>query len=207
MFLFFVFFVFYFFWFLFAVLHAPREGCRELRLVICLFSCQSMHMSKQRMCKQECKKRTLVIICSVKKGFRIDLDLIIANGLRNWCCRLIPVLFGHRFRQGSWFHLGASGSKLQLVILYNLEQWVSGPKSDHTIHSPEATARGIDLQRIQVLGSRLKTSWDKVCHCWGLLKSWRPKFWCLWAFLVSFLFPFFCWRKKTKLWGIKWTLE
>ena len=51
---------------LFAVLHAPREGCRELSLVICLFSCQSMHMSKQRMCKEECKKRTLVIPCSVK---------------------------------------------------------------------------------------------------------------------------------------------
>ena len=52
---------------LFAVLHAPREGCRELSLVICLFSCQSMHMSKQRMCKEECKKRTLVIPCSEKK--------------------------------------------------------------------------------------------------------------------------------------------
>ena len=49
---------------LFAVLHAPREGCRELSLVICLFSCQSMHMSKDRM-KEECKKRTLVIPCSV----------------------------------------------------------------------------------------------------------------------------------------------
>ena len=52
---------------LFAVLHAPREGCRELSLVVCLFSCQSMHMSKQRMCKEECKKRTLVIPCSVYK--------------------------------------------------------------------------------------------------------------------------------------------
>ena len=50
---------------LFAVLHAPRQRCRELSLVICLFSCQSMHMSKQRMCKEECKKRTLVIPCSV----------------------------------------------------------------------------------------------------------------------------------------------
>ena len=51
----------------FAVMHAPREGCRELSLVICLFSCQSKHMSKQRMCKEECKKRTLVIPCSEKK--------------------------------------------------------------------------------------------------------------------------------------------
>ena len=57
-----------FFWgVLLAVLHAPREGCRELSLVICLFSCPSMHMSKQRMCKEECKKRTLVIPCSEKK--------------------------------------------------------------------------------------------------------------------------------------------
>ena len=53
---------------LFAVLHAPREGCRELSLVICLFSCQSMHMSKDGMCKEECKKRTLVIPCSVFFG-------------------------------------------------------------------------------------------------------------------------------------------
>ena len=49
-----------------AVLHAPRQKCRELILVICLFSCQSMHISKQRMCKEECKKRTLVIPCSEK---------------------------------------------------------------------------------------------------------------------------------------------
>ena len=44
--------------------HAPREGCRELSLVICFSSCQSMHMSKQRMCKEECKKRTLTVPCS-----------------------------------------------------------------------------------------------------------------------------------------------
>ena len=49
---------------LFAVLHAPRQRYIELSLVICLFSCQSMHMSKQRMCKEECKKRTLAIPCS-----------------------------------------------------------------------------------------------------------------------------------------------
>ena len=47
--------------------HAPREGCRELSLVICFSSCQSMHMSKQRMCKEECKKRTLTVPCSEKK--------------------------------------------------------------------------------------------------------------------------------------------
>ena len=35
--LFFVFFLF--FWFLFAILHAPREGCRELNLVMCLQFC------------------------------------------------------------------------------------------------------------------------------------------------------------------------
>ena len=44
-----------------ASFHAPREGCRELSLVICFFSCPSMHMSKQRMCKGECKKRTLTV--------------------------------------------------------------------------------------------------------------------------------------------------
>ena len=44
--------------------HAPREGCRVLSLVICFSSCQSMHMSKQRMCKEECKKRTLTVPCS-----------------------------------------------------------------------------------------------------------------------------------------------
>ena len=44
--------------------HAPREGCRELSLVICFSSCQSMHMSKQRMCKEECKKPTLTVPCS-----------------------------------------------------------------------------------------------------------------------------------------------
>ena len=31
------------------------------------FSCQSMHMSKKRMCKEECKKRTITAPCSVKK--------------------------------------------------------------------------------------------------------------------------------------------
>ena len=29
----------FFCWFLFAILHAPREGCRELSLVICLQFC------------------------------------------------------------------------------------------------------------------------------------------------------------------------
>ena len=29
------------------------------------FSCQSMHMSKQGICKEECKKRTLTVSCSV----------------------------------------------------------------------------------------------------------------------------------------------
>ena len=63
----------------FAVLHAPRQRCRELSLVICLFSCQSMHMSKQRMCKEECKKRTLVIPCSEKQWVSI-----LSHGLMNW---------------------------------------------------------------------------------------------------------------------------
>ena len=31
--------VVFFFWFLFAILHAPREGCRELNLVMCLQFC------------------------------------------------------------------------------------------------------------------------------------------------------------------------
>ena len=48
--------------------HAPREGCRELSLVICFSSCQSMHMSKQRMCKEECKRRTLTVPCSGERG-------------------------------------------------------------------------------------------------------------------------------------------
>ena len=48
--------------------HAPREGCRELSLVICFSSCQAMHMSKQRMCKEECKKRTLTVPCSGERG-------------------------------------------------------------------------------------------------------------------------------------------
>ena len=62
---------------LFAVLHVPREGCRELSLVICLFSCQSMHMSKQRMCKEECKKRTLAIPCSKKKSGSLETYIYI----------------------------------------------------------------------------------------------------------------------------------
>ena len=44
--------------------HAPREGCRELNFIICFSSCQSMHMSKQRICKEECKKRILTVPCS-----------------------------------------------------------------------------------------------------------------------------------------------
>ena len=51
----------------FCFLVSPREGCRELSLVIYFFSCQSMHMSKKRMCKEECKKRTLTAPCSGKK--------------------------------------------------------------------------------------------------------------------------------------------
>ena len=50
----------------FAVLHAPRQRCRELSLVICLLSCQSMHMSKQRMCKEECKTPCSVKMLSLK---------------------------------------------------------------------------------------------------------------------------------------------
>ena len=48
--------------------HAPREGCRELSLVICFSSCQSMHMSKERMCKEECKRCTLTVPCSGERG-------------------------------------------------------------------------------------------------------------------------------------------
>ena len=40
--------------------HAPREACRELSLVTRFFPCQSM-------CKEECKKRTLTVPCSVLK--------------------------------------------------------------------------------------------------------------------------------------------
>ena len=60
----FLFFFFLFFFFFVLFFQAPREGCRVLSLVICFSSCQSMHMSKQRMCKEECKKRTLTVPCS-----------------------------------------------------------------------------------------------------------------------------------------------
>ena len=43
------------FFLFFFVFQAPREGCRELSLLICFSSCQSMHMSKQN---RECVKRS-----------------------------------------------------------------------------------------------------------------------------------------------------
>ena len=92
---FFVFFCFVFFCFFFVFFwvfsgskgrmqrvesfHAPREGCRELSLVICFSSCQSMHMSKQRMYKEECKKRTLTVPCSGERG-------TVRVRFFHWCC-------------------------------------------------------------------------------------------------------------------------
>ena len=98
-------------------------------------------------------------------------------------CRLIPVLFGNRFRQGSWFHLGVSSTGASS----ELQLWSNG--------SPDPNLTTPFTHLNSVLGKqRDRRVWVKVeyqvgvlvCHRWGFqIKSLRSKCWVLWVFLVK----------------------
>ena len=63
--LFFYIYIFFCFCFFAFFGFAPQGRMQRLESCHLFFSCQSMHMSKQRICKKECKKRTLTVPCSV----------------------------------------------------------------------------------------------------------------------------------------------
>ena len=82
----------------------PNVRMQRVESFHLFFSCQSMHMSKQRICKEECKKRTLTVPCSEDKHDRFafehaqsvsqfDASLLDRSPVQKYLCSAQPSQF------------------------------------------------------------------------------------------------------------------